>query len=142
MKATAITCIALVWCRVALGQNLPIATNDPAETTARSWADQDRLNQANNIEIDELSFRKGGFRNALIASFVLRNDNKFGVRDIRIICVQTKPDGTILSTTERTFYRALKAEASLPIPDFNMGPIHPQASQRSCRVAGTAVAFE
>jgi zinc-ribbon domain len=87
-----------------------------------------------NVELVDFSWAKEGFGSVMLAKFVLRNNNDFAVKDIRIKCTHTAKSGTVIDSNTRTVYDLVEAKSKKTIRDFNMGFIHNQVDRSSCEV--------
>jgi hypothetical protein len=87
---------------------------------------------AGNMSISTDSWRKKF--SVMTADFSLNNGNSFDVKDVEIRCDHTAPSGTRIDSNTRTIYEVFRANAARQLKDFNMGFIHEQAAETSCRV--------
>jgi len=108
-----------------------------AEANARN-AEIDRYiaeqNRILNVKIQKWTWKKGGFDNVMIASFTLKNENDFGVKDVVISCDHFAPSGTLIDRNTKTIYQAIKAKSAISVKDVNMGLLHTQVKSSSCSV--------
>jgi hypothetical protein len=79
---------------------------------------------------------KGGFGNVAIASFSIRNDNAFDVKDVVIRCEFDGASGTKIGELRSTIYQVVKARSSKRMEDFNLGTVHSQVARGGCDVIG------
>jgi hypothetical protein len=84
------------------------------------------------IALDNLKWHRGGFNTVAIASFTLRNDNEFGVKDVIVGCEYHAPSGTRIGVTAAPIYRYIPAHDSITVKDFNFGQVDTQASGMAC----------
>jgi len=87
-----------------------------------------------NVELVDFSWNKDGFGSVMMAKFVLRNNNDFAVKDIKIKCTHTAKSGTVIDSNTRTIYDVIKPKSQKTFRDFNMGFIHSQVDRSSCEV--------
>jgi zinc ribbon protein len=87
-----------------------------------------------NVEMVDFTWNKDGFGSVMVAKFVLRNNNDFPVKDIKIKCTHYAKSGTVIDSNTRVVYDVIKAKSRKTINDFNMGFIHNQVDTSSCQV--------
>ena len=92
-----------------------------------------------NVELVDFSWNKGGFDSVMLAKFVLRNNNDFPVKDIKIKCTHRAKSGTVIDSNTRVIYDLIEAKSRKTIRDFNMGFIHSQVDTSSCEVTKVEV---
>jgi hypothetical protein len=92
------------------------------------------------VQIINFTWRKTGFDNIMEASFTLKSNLPFTVKDIEVLCSHSAPSGTVIDNNRRTIFEILPAQGTLRINDFNMGFIHSQAQRSGCRVTSVSLA--
>jgi hypothetical protein len=75
----------------------------------------------------------------MTANFVVKNEGDRGIKDFEITCNHTAKSGSLIDSNTRTIYDIVKAHSTKRFPNFNMGFIHAQAAQSSCRVVNLTV---
>lgn len=93
----------------------------------------DHQAQMDKIKMD-WSGRRAGFGNVFVATFKLKNENPFDVKDVVVECSHQAPSGTDVGRRRETLYRLIKAGASTVAKDINMGFLHQQATRATCGV--------
>jgi hypothetical protein len=93
-----------------------------------------------NVELVDFSWKTGGFDNIMMATFVVRNNNDFPVKDITIQCNHSAKSGTEIDSNTKTIYETIAAKKKKTFRDFNMGFIHSQAASSRCHVTGVVPA--
>jgi 5-keto 4-deoxyuronate isomerase len=92
------------------------------------------------VELAHFSWKTGGFDNIMMATFVIRNNNAFAVKDITIKCTHSAESGTEIDSNSRTIYEIIQPKKKRTIRDFNMGFIHNQAKRSRCQITGVVPA--
>ncbi len=87
-----------------------------------------------NVELVDFSWKTGGFDNIMLATFVVRNNNDFAVKDITIRCNHSAKSGTEIDSNTKTIYETIDPKKKRTFRDFNMGFIHSQASKSRCQI--------
>lgn len=87
----------------------------------------------------EYKWRKEGFGNVMEADFTLKNNSNYDIKDFEITCEHYANSGTRIDSNTRTVYEVAKAHSARKFPNFNMGFIHSQASQSSCKVTDLSI---
>jgi hypothetical protein len=80
------------------------------------------------------SWKIGGFGVVGSATVTIDNENDFPVKDLDVRCEFSGKSGTQLSTSQRTIFDTIPANAKRTFKDVNMGFIHAQSAKASCRV--------
>lgn len=140
--------VVLVWPLVILAFRSPDSAAPAAKSpttvqaSARSSAPAQppaapskKVDPADLVKIVSYSARKGGFKNVMIVTFKLRNDNPYPVKDFQIVCGQYGQSGTELPATFDTLYERLEPGQTKTFKDVNMGLIHPQSVRFNCSIA-------
>jgi hypothetical protein len=70
----------------------------------------------------------------MTATFTIKNDNDFAVKDLGIQCDHAGKSGTVMDHNERTIYDVVGAKSTKKFRDVNMGFIQGQAIKSGCRV--------
>src|SRR5260221_4725764 len=87
------------------------------------------------ITMPSFSRKIGGFGTVGSATVTIDNGNDFPVKDIDVRCEFSRKSGTQLSTSQRTIFDTIPAQAKRTFKDVNMGFINSQSAKASCRVA-------
>jgi len=101
---------------------------------AKWVADDQGRNPQDYVFVVDFSWEKGGFGSVMLASFTLKNELPWPVKDITVACTLTAPSGTLVSTSLATVYERIDAKQSKHLTEVNMGFIHSQSSRASCQV--------
>ena len=86
----------------------------------------------------DFTWSKGGFENVMVATFRISNKSEYSIKDIEIACTDSANSGTVIDSNTRTLYEIVKPGQTRRFPNVNMGLIHSQASQSSCRISDLA----
>jgi hypothetical protein len=86
------------------------------------------------VTMTNFNWVKGGFDSVMMLDFTIRNDNDYAVKDFTIKCRHSSPSGTEIDQNSRTVYELIPAHGSRSWQRFNMGFIHSQVFQSSCKV--------
>ncbi len=100
-------------------------------------ADQERrwlADPDSALKIRKWSWSKDGFSNIMIATFTIKNNANFDIKDVEITCVHSSPSGTVIDRNTRTIYEIFQAGKTRTIREFNMGFIHSQAQRSGCTI--------
>jgi hypothetical protein len=93
-----------------------------------------------NVELVDFSWKTGGFDNIMMATFVVRNNNDFAVKDITIRCNHSAKSGTEIDSNTKTIYETIAPKKKRTFRDFNMRFIHSQAASSRCQITGVVPA--
>lgn len=83
----------------------------------------------------EFTWSKDGFGNVMVATFKISNKSDYSIKDIEIACTHSANSGTVIDSNTRTLYEIVQPGQTRRFPKVNMGLIHSQATQSSCRIA-------
>ena len=86
------------------------------------------------ISIEKFTWSKEGFGNIMEASFKIKNDSKYAVKDIKIECDHYSKSSTKIDSNTRTIYDVVKPNSIKTFSNFNMGFIHDQANTSRCGI--------
>lgn len=86
------------------------------------------------VSIEKFSWMKQGFGNVMEASFTVKNDSKYTIKDIEIECNHYSKSGTRIDSNTRTIYDVVKPNSTKNFRNFNMGFIHDQANTSRCGI--------
>lgn len=95
-------------------------------------------NALNNVKLD-FSWKKEGLGAVMEADFTIANDNDFQIKDIDIKCTHYGKSGTQIDSNDRTIYEVIPPKSKKAFHNFNMGLIHSQASESSCKIVNIAI---
>jgi len=87
-----------------------------------------------NVKLVDFSWSTGGFNSVMLATFVIKNDNDFPVKDITITCTHFAQSGTEIDSNTHTIYDVVKAKKKRTFREVNMGFIHSQAASSRCGI--------
>lgn len=87
-----------------------------------------------DVKITQFSWGKTGFGNVMEATFNIKNNSKFPIKDLEILAIHSAPSGTVIDSNERTIFESWKAGEERTISKFNMGFIHSQANRSEVRI--------
>jgi hypothetical protein len=90
----------------------------------------------NNTKLVDFSWSKGGFDNVMLATFVIKNNNDFPIKDITVKCTHSAKSGTEIDSNTHTIYDTIKPHKKRTFREVNMGFIHSQAASSGCTVTG------
>lgn len=86
-----------------------------------------------NIDFD-FSWKKEGFGNIMEVNFIIKNNSKYGIKDIEIQCDHAAKSGAKIDVNSRIIYEIIPANSKKVFNDFNMGFIHEQVSTSNCYI--------
>jgi hypothetical protein len=112
------------------------AASEAAEARSRTYTS--RSDALKKVSIDSLTWHREAFGMMMTASFVIRNDNAFAVKDPNIRCEHSARSDTIMDSNNRTIYVRIPAHDFVSVGDFSMGFIHSQVLITVCRVTNLA----
>jgi len=107
--------------------------------TSPTTADVLKKTVQSQLSLD-FTWTKTGFDNIMEATFVVKNDSDYPVKDLEITCRHSANSGTKVDSNTRTIYEIVKSHAKRRFPKFNMGFIHSQATKSSCKITDFAIA--
>jgi RNA polymerase subunit RPABC4/transcription elongation factor Spt4 len=88
----------------------------------------------------DYTWSKGGFGNVMEATFTVKNNSAYNIKDFEITCRHFAKSGTEIDSNKRTIFDVVKAHSTRKFPNFNMGFIHSQAEQSSCKITELSIA--
>jgi len=86
------------------------------------------------VSIEKFNWSKEGFGNIMEASFKIKNDSKYTIKDIEIECDHYSKSGTKIDSNTRTIYDIVKPNSTRRFSKFNMGFIHSQVDTSRCGI--------
>lgn len=95
-------------------------------------------NPHRNITMQNFDWSKSGFGSIMMASFRLKNENGFAVKDIAITCGLFAKSGTQLSTARQVIYEIIPAKSTRTFREVNLGFINQQSAQANCKLTDAA----
>lgn len=101
----------------------------------RRW----RSNPEDALTIIRWNWSKEGFDNIMIATFTIKNNANFDIKDAEITCIHSTPSGTQIDRNTRTIYEVFRAGRTRTIREFNMGFIHTQATRSGCTIVDASI---
>jgi len=122
------------------GKTVPTGSSASNETPSPTPVPSPSDTAVRNVELVKFSWSTGGFDNIMMATFAVRNNNDFAVKDITIKCTHSANSGTIIDSNERTIYERIEPRKIRTFRDFNMGFINSQAARSRCEVTGVVPA--
>lgn len=115
---------------IALGAIMP----DDSATSSYSYGPQ----LESKVTLEKISWRKGGFDNVAVVDATIKNANTVAVKDVQVTCEAVASSGTGLGTVKQTVYETIAPEKTKRVRDLNMGFIHTQTKNISCRVTSAS----
>ena len=91
------------------------------------------------VELDVLSWERGGFDNVMILDAKITNTSPATVRDPLVRCQLFGASGTEISRVERVIYQKVPRGESITVRDHNMGLINSQAQKAFCKVVDVSI---
>ena len=70
----------------------------------------------------------------MLASFTIKNDGQYDVKDIEIRCVHSAGSGTIIDENTQTLYEIVRRHSARNFSGVNMGFMDSQARRSGCRI--------
>lgn len=86
-----------------------------------------------NLKLD-FTWKLGGFDNVILATFTVKNENDFDVKDLQIRCEAFGKSGTRIDRNTRTIYDVVKAKGTKRLPEANLGLVNSQAEKLACDI--------
>jgi hypothetical protein len=112
--------------------------DDYSGVQQRQHADFSKLALAQTT-ITKFSWHNGGFDSVMLATFSIKNDSDYDVKDLELKCIHSAPSGTVIDQNEQTVYQIVKAHSTRILRDVNMGFIASQVSSSSCEIVNLAL---
>ena len=78
---------------------------------------------------------KVAFDSIMEATFTVKNDSSQDLKDIKIECLHYAESGTKIDRNSQTLYQVFPSGTKTVVRDVNMGFIHSQATDSSCRIS-------
>jgi hypothetical protein len=88
----------------------------------------------------DFTWKLGGFDNVILATFTVKNQNDFDVKDLRIRCEAFGKSGTRIDRNTRTVFDVVKAKGTKKLPEMNLGFVNAQADKLACDIIDFAKA--
>lgn len=76
----------------------------------------------------------------LFGDFAVRNDNKFDIKDVELICSILAPSGTLIGVNRQTIYDIVRSHRRRVFRGINLGFVDPQTSNVDCILGDAQVA--
>jgi hypothetical protein len=133
--------VILIVLGIAVAQHYPNNKASPSASsslTVYSAADV-RQQIIDQVEIKDLSWRKGGFDNIMMVNATFENKGTNDVEDIELTCDDYSNTGTKIYSNSRIIYTVVKAGKSKSIRNVDMGFIDSEAVSASCRITNLTV---
>ncbi|MCY1338409.1 hypothetical protein D9M68_223530 [compost metagenome] len=86
------------------------------------------------VSIAKFQWSKEGFGTVMEATFTIKNDLPWSIKDVEVTCELAGPSGTKIDSNSRTIYERLGPRSAKVIRNFNMGFIHNQSASSNCRI--------
>ncbi|GAU87017.1 hypothetical protein BIWAKO_06970 [Bosea sp. BIWAKO-01] len=77
----------------------------------------------------------GGFGTMMLADLRVKNDNEFGVKDIRVECTTAGASGTALSSPSTVVYDTVPAGKAKLFRRVHLGSVNRQSKTAGCAIA-------
>jgi hypothetical protein len=87
-----------------------------------------------SVELQKLSWHKGGFDNVMLLDVTFLNRGSHPVKDIELKCEHFSNSGTRIDSNSRVIYEVVSPGKSKTVKDFNMGLINTQAASSECKI--------
>jgi hypothetical protein len=106
----------------------------PMASTEQPQAATSEPPPATRLRILGQSWKRGGLGSDAQATFTLRNDNAYAVKDIEIGCAFTRRDGTHLTNRKRLIPVAVDPKTRKRFTRLHVGFVNVHASRIKCSV--------
>jgi hypothetical protein len=73
------------------------------------------------VSLAKFDWRKGGFGTVVVATFWIKNNEAFPVKDVDVACELFGKSGTVLGAVASTIYQTIPPHSQRVIRDLNMG---------------------
>lgn len=112
------------------------SSSSSSRTSTPSYSPPPQERPESEVSIKKWNWKKGGFDTVMIATFTLRNENSYPVKDIKIRCELSGNSGTSIDSVEETIYDSVPANGTKTFPEVSMGFVRSQTSRASCEIKG------
>lgn len=121
----------------AIGDFMGAKSPDASTTAQSAPSNEPRVNPKqeaiDGLKLD-FTWGKGGFDSVMLVDFVLTNQSKYPVKDIKMVCISKANSGTTIDKNQKVIYELIKQGETKKLEKFNMGFLHSQATSTGCRV--------
>jgi hypothetical protein len=93
---------------------------------------------ASKLRISGQSWQRAGLGSNAQATFTLRNDNAYAVKDIEIACAFARPDGSHLTDRKRIIPVTVKSKARKRFARLHVGFVNIHANRINCSVVAAS----
>lgn len=126
-------CLGLMGAIVLTGV-FNIVNSDKSTSASRPAYTPPPESPALKVSIKKWNWMKGGFGGIMIATFTIRSDNPYSVKDLGIECELSGKSGTVIDSIAQTIYDIIPANSTKAFPEVNMGFIRAQTAGAECKV--------
>lgn len=137
--STGTGCLAIIIGFVVIAAVIGSIQHSGSGGTSSPATDNPKDLARSQVSLD-FKWRKGGFDSVMEATFTIKNDSNFDLKDFEIKCEHFSKSGTSIDSNNRTIYDVVKAHSRKKFPNFNMGFIHSQAATTSCGIRDFGIA--
>jgi hypothetical protein len=132
--------------RVATSEKAPIVAAaitepwpEPAAIVPPAAAPMSVTEQTSPVEglrISSQHWRRGGLGSKALVSFMLRNTNRYAVKDIEISCAFSRSDGSHLTDRTRVIHETVRRRSRKAFRQLHVGFVNVNADRARCSVIG------
>ena len=101
---------------------------------ARELAADQLRNPRKYVTLSNFRWSKGGFGTVMLASFTIKNELPFDVRDIGVLCTLSGSSGSMIDAKGTVLYLKVPAKSSKRSGEINLGFVNQQAASANCEV--------
>lgn len=106
----------------------------PSDVPSNSATSPNKKDVAIGLVGLDYEWTKAGFGGVMEATFTIDNKADHDIKDVEITCTHYASSGTKIDSNKKVIYEIIKKHSKKSIQKFNMGFIHSQAMQTSCKV--------
>jgi hypothetical protein len=117
------------------GARTPAVASGPAADAAKAPAPPPAHAR---VALAPVKWQRGGFGAVAVATFTVRNENPFPVKDIELVCEFWARSGTRVGRQRVMLYERLPPGGARTVRDMTVGFIDQQAHTGDCWVVGVS----
>ncbi|HEY0329482.1 MAG TPA: hypothetical protein VGC77_10315 [Rhodopseudomonas sp.] len=90
------------------------------------------------ISLGRQSWKRGGMGSQALATFTVRNRNRFPIKDLEILCAFRSEDGSYATQRRRVLHDVVNTRSKKTFTDTLVGHVNLNASYGKCSLLGAA----
>ncbi|WP_245509287.1 hypothetical protein [Bradyrhizobium zhanjiangense] len=106
--------------------------NAAAAGSPSSAAQAPAMAELGRLRISSQTWRRGGLGSKALVTFTLRNDNDYAVKDVEIVCVFARRDGSHLTDRSRVLAEPVSMKSRKTYAHIPVGFVNVNADQAKC----------